>query len=106
MTNANPKDGNGRQQAKKEKPVQREDALEQEQAQPEVSFANMQKVQQAIANPEDANRNDIKGVQRAMGNRFVQQMSRKHRPNLWIGCLSGSKLALIILGPTGKSDRC
>ena len=54
MTNANPKDGNGRQQAKKEKPVQREEVVEQEQLQPDVSYGNMQMVQQAIANPEDA----------------------------------------------------
>lgn len=82
MTQGNPKDGNGRQQAKKEKPVQREEVVEQEQVQPEVSFGNMQMVQQAIANPEDASRDDIKGVQRAMGNRFVQQMSRNHRPRI------------------------
>lgn len=84
MTQNNPKDGNGRQQAKKEKPVQREEAVEQEQVQPEVNFANMQMVQQAIANPEDASRNDIRGVQRAMGNRFVQQLSRSQKPRVHI----------------------
>ncbi|MEM9777714.1 MAG: DUF4157 domain-containing protein, partial [Chloroflexota bacterium] len=84
MTQNNPKDGNGRQQAKKEKPVQREEVVEQEQVQPEVSFANMQMVQQAIANPEDASRKDIKGVQRAMGNRFVQQLSRSHKSRIQI----------------------
>ncbi|MFK7802793.1 MAG: DUF4157 domain-containing protein [Anaerolineae bacterium] len=82
MTQSNSSDGNGRQQTKKEKPVQREDALEQEQAQQEVTFANMQMVQQAVANPEDANRNEIQGVQRALGNRFVQQMSRSHKSKI------------------------
>lgn len=73
----NPSKQKGREQLKKPEPKPQQEALQPEAQAPEMAFASLAEVQRAAGNPEEASRKGIRGVQRAYGNQFVQNLAQR-----------------------------
>ncbi len=73
----NPNKQKTREQVKTPEAKPQQEALQPEAQAPEMAFASLAEVQRAAGNPEEASRKGLRGVQRAYGNQFVQNLAQR-----------------------------